>query len=245
MSLEKEIIKDMNLKDLDIVYVVKDAVYNEELRYSLRSVDKYFPHNRVWFYGGKPMYFHPDKQVIINQKGKNKWERVRSMFMAIAVNDEITEDFVLFNDDFFVLKPVEKPPVYRYGSLNQLCKRVEKNNNGKPTPYTRSLERTIEALKWFNFPTTNYELHIPMVINRKGLAFVMELYPDVRATRSLYGNIWLGKKDSAPMKDVKIFDRETIPGDWDFVSTEDLFFAEGRVGDFIRNRFPDKSRFER
>lgn len=236
----------MKLKDMDIVYVVKDSAYNDELKYSLRSVDKNFPHNRVWFYGGKPVGLHPDKQVVVNQKGKNKWERVRNMFISIAENDEITEDFVLFNDDFFVLRPVDKPPIYKYGSIAQLCKRVEKQNGNKPTPYTRSLERTAKALKGLGYPTTNYELHIPMVINRKGLQKAMELFPDVRATRSLYGNTWLSKKDSESMKDVKIFRAwQTPTEDTDFLSTEDYAFKNGKAGEYIRQRFPEKSRWEK
>ena len=57
----------MNLKSLDIVYIVKNTEYNGELRYSLRSVCKNFPHRNIWIVGNLPKgikcdYFQPVKQ---------------------------------------------------------------------------------------------------------------------------------------------------------------------------------------
>lgn len=236
----------MKLEDMDIVYVVKDAVYNEELRYSLRSVEKNFPHNKVFFYGGKPMYFHPDKLVPIVQKGKTKWDKVRAMLKTIAEDDRITENFVLFNDDFFVMKPVEKLPLYRYGTLEQLCRRIKKNNGNRPTGYTQNIERTIKILKEKGFCTWNFELHVPMLFNRGDLRELIALFPDVRGTRSLYGNLYSDEDNVRDMKDIKVFKTDELPPkDALFVSTEDLSFSRGKVGKLIRSTFPDKSKFEK
>ena len=46
---------------LDVVYVLKSNIDPEELRYSLRSVEKNFPHRYVWFVGSQPEGFKPDK----------------------------------------------------------------------------------------------------------------------------------------------------------------------------------------
>lgn len=235
----------MNIEEYDIVYMVKDAIYNEELRYSLRSVEKNFPHNRVWFVGGKPMYFHPDRQVVINQKGKTKWDRVRMMFKAVADNDDITDNFVLFNDDFFVMKPVATLPPFEYGSLDDLCKRIERKNGGRPTQYTLKLRETESILKRGGYPTYNFELHVPIILNRRRLRKIIEAYPDTKGTRSLYGNTYLTTY-SKLMKDVKIFDSKTIPkADSIFLSTEDVSFKKGKVGEYIRQQFPYKSKWEK
>lgn len=235
----------MKLKDMDIVYVVKDAVYNEELRYSLRSVKENFPHNRLWFYGGKPMYFHPDKLVLVRQQGKTKWDKVRGMLKSIAEDNRITENFVLFNDDFFVMKPVEKLPLYRYGTLEQLCRRVERRNGGRPTEYTQNIERTIKVLKEKGFCTWNFELHVPMLFNRGDLRELIALFPDVRGTRSLYGNLYGDEDNVQDMKDVKIFKTTDLPSeDTPFISTEDLSFSRGKVGKLIKKTFPNKSKWE-
>ena len=235
----------MGLDEIDIVYMVKDAVYNDELRYSLRSVDKNLPHKQVWFMGGKPMYVHPDRQVIINQKGDTKWDKVRAMLKAVAENDEITEDFILFNDDFFVLEPTQFLPPFLYGTLAELCKRIEKKNYGMPTRYTKNLENTIRTLTEHKLPTYNFELHVPIILNRDKLLQTIEQFPNSKGTRSLYGNSFLVDK-AMYLPDVKIYDQESLPCvGQKFLSTEDRSFATGKVGSFIKKKFPNKSRWEK
>lgn len=245
--MEKRVKPINEIKGLDVVYVIKDAIYNEELRYSLRSLEKNFKGiNKVWFYGGKPMYFHPDKQVIVNQKGPTKWDNVRNMMRSIAENDDITEDFVLFNDDFFVMKPVETLPAYRYKTIESLCEWVEKQRNlNHPSSYTNNLRDVAEELKEAGLPTYNFALHLPIIINRKKLLEVLERFPNTKSPRSVYGNAYL--VDGAVVrKDVKIFRSQDMPPeDTDYISTEDYVFANGRVGKMIRAKFPDKSRWER
>lgn len=234
----------MKLEDLDIVYVVKDAAFNDELRYSLRSVDKNFPHHNVFFYGGKPMYLKPDQQVVLHQVGKTKWDRVRMMLKTIALDDRITEDFVLFNDDFFVMQPVESLPAYEYGTLESLCERIESRNKGRLTPYTLKLRETIDILKKNGLATFNFELHVPFVFNRGKLLEVIERYPDIKGSRSLYGNTYLTETEY--LVDRKIFKINDLPPENAiFISTEDRAFNEGKVGKMIRAKFPDKSRWER
>lgn len=97
-----------NQAKYDIVYFVKSDVFNEELRYSLRSVEANWPYFRVWFCGGCPDGIKPDIMMRLNQQGLNKWEKVRNSIITVCENNEITEDFWLFNDDFFVMK---KPKV--------------------------------------------------------------------------------------------------------------------------------------
>ena len=90
--------------NMDIVYVLKPDFQNEELRYSLRSLEN-FPHDKVWFVGGQPNELTPDGRLNIRQWGDTKWERVKNMLARVCVADDISEDFWLFNDDFFILKP--------------------------------------------------------------------------------------------------------------------------------------------
>lgn len=235
----------MSLKDLDIVYFIKDSAYNEELRYSLRSVEQNFPYKSIWFYGGKPCNLFPDRQVVVKQEGKTKWDRVRNMMKMVVENEEISSDFVLFNDDFFVLTPIDELPPYYCGSLADLIFRIERNNNCRPTPYTASLKRTADIL----YDTTealNYELHIPMMFNRKNLADVITTFPDHKGTRSLYGNTYISRYKRCPLKeDVKIHNLTGLPAsEWSFCSTEDSAFNDGAVGKYLRKMFPNKSRFE-
>lgn len=235
----------MKLKDMDIVYVVKDSAYNEELQYSLRSVEKNFPHNRVWFFGGKPIGVHPDKQVLVSQIWRTKWDNVRNMMRMIADNEEVTDDFVLFNDDFFVMKPVKTLPPYKWKTMESICKWVEEQNNSKQSSYTKNLRAVARELEELQFPTDNYVLHLPMIFNKKKLLNALDVFPSTKSPRSVYGNMYLTNK-AKTHKDVKIFRAwQTPPEDSDFLSTEDYAFKNGKAGEYIKKCFPDKSRFEK
>lgn len=87
----------------DIVYFVKETPTNDELTYSVRSLVN-FPHNEVWFYGGCPSNLKPDHHVHVKQDQPTKWANIFKMFKMACLNNEITKNFWLFNDDFFVMK---------------------------------------------------------------------------------------------------------------------------------------------
>lgn len=239
------------MKKLDVVYVIKDAAYNKELRYSLRSLKNY-PHRKVVFYGGKPVGLKPDRQVVVNQKGETKYDRVHNMLEMIALDDELTEDIVLFNDDFFVLKPQKIFNLCTtYDSLAEYIMRIEIKNGGRPTPYTLRLKETLAQI-WNpeNFCPANSETHTPMVFNRKQLLEILNKYPGLHGVRSLYTHESTASEDEAiylrRIFDVKITDLESTPDpEDDFASTSDESFADGKAGRFIREMFPKKCKYER
>lgn len=187
----------METKSLDIVYFVKDGIHNEEFRYSLRSVCKNMKFNRVWVFGGCPKNIVPDVRIRVEQKGKTKWDRVRNMFMMACENKELTDDFVLFNDDFFVMKPIDEiKPLYR-SSLEEHVGVLGKG------PYANLLKDIEAELKNRGATTYSYELHTPFVFNKKKLLKMLKENPDQHCARTMYGNLYKigGEKHS----DVKIF----------------------------------------
>lgn len=238
----------MGKKDkYDVVYLVKEAPINEELVYSLRSLEENWQYNKVWFYGYKPDGLIPDKYGKYNQVGLNKWDKVRKMLYAICVDERVTEDFWLFNDDFFVLKPLTTKENLYNGKLMAYIERVERKIGG-PDGYTCRLRETAAALEKAGLDTLNYEVHKPMLLNRHKLLEILEKFPDIPGFRSLYGNYWeIGGVNCHDMK-IKILNFNNmyaVENFWNFVSTSDESFRDGEVGRFIRCRFNKKSRFER
>lgn len=223
----------------DIVYFVKDSEENEELRYSLRSL-KNFPHRKVWFYGGCPSWARPDHRVRIIQNAGNKYDNVHRMLASAAHTTEISPQFYWFNDDFFVMEPVEYAHWYR-GSLYKYIVDVE-NRAGNISAYTRRLRRMVKELETANLPTRNYEMHVPLLVDRKKLQQVLSLFPGHNGVRSLYGNYH--RLDSELHEDVKVFQlgQETPTGP--YISTADNTFKYGKVGEELRREFPDPSPYE-
>ena len=230
----------------DIVYFLKNTQVNEELRYSLRSVEANWKYNRVWFYGGCPVGITPDHHIDLDQTEPSKWERVRGMMLAACHNDNITEDFWLFNDDFFIMKRIaeDMPPQYN-GTLKAQINRVEARHGGIRTDYTTRLRHLVRTLEKANKGLLNYSVHKPMLINRKKMIEVLEKFPDEPMQRALYGNYW--KVGGVSRSDMKVmlsnYSVDKIKN-WPFLSTSDDSFARGNVGQYIRDKFPNKSRFE-
>lgn len=226
----------------DIVYVLKEGVDSDELRYSLRSVCKNFNFNEIWFYGGCPKDIQPDHWVQFSQVGLNKWHRTRSMYQAIFENNDITPDFFLFNDDFFIMRHYRQDLAISNGTLDMQAFRIQCANNGF-SRYTERLKHTATALRKRGFDTISYECHVPMLINReKALKLLTDFKKDT-AFRSTYGNYYsIGGR---LIDDYKIVRLDQEPDrEKEIISTTEESFAKGIVGDYIKKKFPNKCRYE-
>lgn len=224
---------------MDIVYFVKDTDTDEELRYSLRSL-KNFPHGKVWFYGGCPKGLKPDHHVYVKQDQPTKWANIFKSFKLACNNDDITKDFWLFNDDFFVMKPVKDGPNYYDGSLYKRVVTLEDTHKGF-TPYSQQLRYTLQELECMGCDTVNYALHVPMKINRKKAQELINIM-DGPMIRCLYGNYF--KIGGQQHSDFKIDSLDKVYKDGDYLSTNDKSFNHGAVGKQIREYFPDKCKYE-
>jgi hypothetical protein len=229
----------MDTAPLDIVYFVKDGTKNEELRYSIRSVCQNMPFNRIWIFGGCPQNIVPDVRVRVAQTGKTKWDRVRNMYKMVCENKEITDNFIMFNDDFFVMKPTDHlEPLYRC-TLSEHIKILEPI---RPTPYSRLLRDCRETLTG---EPLSYELHVPFIFNKNKLLSMLEAFPMQHCARTMYGNMYnIGGKRS---NDVKIF--SVNPGfDYKnsrFLSTDDpIVNINNDVWRWLTKQLTKKSRFE-
>jgi hypothetical protein len=84
---------------MDFVYICKPGD-NEELRYSIRSVLYSFPDANIWLVGGKPSWYSGN-YIYVDQK-HHKYANAINNLHAICDSNEISEEFVLMNDDFFI-----------------------------------------------------------------------------------------------------------------------------------------------
>lgn len=236
----------METEKLDIVYTIKDQPENEELRYSLRSLEN-LPHGKVWLYGGCPKWVNKRtiRHIYYPQEGPTKWTKTSSLLREICQNENITENFIWFNDDFFVLQEQETLNYYKDRTLTarvlDFAKLGWHQINGA---YQTRLKQASRALKFKNCESDNFELHIPMIFNRKQLLDIMTTFPGVGAKRSLYGNYY--RVESEQRNDVKIYNLTDKPDKtWDFVSTTDESFSRGEVGKYVKKQFKNKSKYEK
>lgn len=246
----------METQDLDVVYSVKESEWNEELRYSLRSL-KNLPHRDVYIYGGAPSWINRDTVKIVKteQNTGNKWENTAKGLKAICENENISDYFIWFNDDFFVIKKTAEIGYYCDRTLNHRVADFSDPTNtrsfyswwGKRNPYVGRLQKAIFALNRERLPHRNFELHVPMVFSKKHLLETINKFPGIGAKRSLYGNSYIDPCEITETQDVKIWERTGRPkrGGLPFVSTDDRSFADGEIGEYLRKKFNTPSIYEK
>lgn len=231
------------MRKCDVVYILKNnwKIVPEELRYSLRSLAN-FPHRQVWFFGGMPKGFEPDHADTFLQEGKDRFEKVRNTIIRICETKEVSDDFWLFNDDFFILKKICQEFAYDRGTIMDHYKKLQ-SIHGYESPYMTELKNAHKALKSAELSTIDYTVHIPMLINKKTALEAISAFPEVHGFRNLYGNF--AGVESITIKDVKISNLHRLPeDDWAFLSTSDGSFQSGQVGRWIREQFPEPSKWE-
>jgi len=228
---------------MDIVYICRNGD-NEELRYSIRSVVKNLPEGRVWVVGYKPKWYTGD--FISVPDTSSKFNNIHNLIKHIAFDDRISDDFIMMNDDFFVVRPLDTVPVYHGGSLkDKINKYYELAPN---SPYNRMLSRTYNNLinDGIQEPL-DYDIHIPLPFNRTRLreTIVMKGLP-----RSTYGNHAGISGDYMP--DVKTYSRVSrmakrshkfLESDLPYISCEDESFKSILDG-ILRDMFPEPSKYE-
>ena len=263
---------DSPQSDMDLVYLVKQNDDNEELRYSLRSIEKNLPHRKVIVAGYKPSWvkgvtYIPTTQVNLQKDATSfkqaainnrvKHSNASARFTAALNSNKVSDNFVLMNDDFFVMKRTRKvPPTRRLNNIDYYIGLYEARSTfGAKGYYVKTMRQTKKVLQSIGIKDIDsYELHVPMVINKHRYAVMKEYMRKVSGLervhhgRTLYGNFY--NIGGTRMADTKI--RNTVdPVDikysrsWRFLSTDDDNFRNGKVGEYIRSSFPNKSKYEK
>lgn len=187
---------------VDAVYICRNGE-NEELRYSLRSIEKNMLYDNVWVVGGKPDWYSGN--YIAVEQDSRKYENARKNLKAIVNSSEISENFILMNDDFFVINRVDKVPYLYSGTLASKINDL-KDGIGPNIPYIHMLTLTNRVIKKLGIKEPlDYELHTPMIMNKVKLASVIDK-PSL--WRSTYGNLYgVGGLQQA---DIKVYSETNV-----------------------------------
>lgn len=233
---------------MDVVYICRNGD-NEELRYSIRSVVANLPYDKIWVVGGKPDWYCGNHIPV--PQDQDKYSNARANMKAIADPDSpISDDFILMNDDFFILKPIVSVPYYYSGSLISKIDHLKK-------VYRRSAYITM-LMKSYRFlrrkgilDPLDYTLHIPFKMNKDKLRSIVD---SGVSWRLAYGNIYeVGGEQvnvvSGNSKDVKVYLKDNKISDSPANTITDTFLSsEDRSFEYLKDRldglFPEPSEFE-
>lgn len=233
------------MEKYDIVYLVKDKPINEELRYSLRSVEQNLPHRHVFLFGGCPTFVDKKKvkHKYIPQGKHSKWDNTSDLLKQVCLDKDVSENFILFNDDFFVMRPIKQMVTYHDRTL---AERIDDFSKKYPTSrYVQRLKVARQTLGLHGVSNPlNFELHTPMLFNKEKLLEVYREYSEVGAKRTIYGNLFV--ETTPQMSDVKHYNAYTTPEQGiAYCSTTDMSFAIGLVGKLLRSKFNEPCKYEK
>ncbi len=244
--------------NLDLVYILKPTDNNLELRYSLRSIEKFCTFRRVWFVGYQPKWTQGVGFVATEQNGSKYKNSTLNVVTACQCAD-ISSEFVLMNDDFYAVRKVDgwhqTCNVCRGtidAAIEQYKAERRPSNWMQGFAYTKALLTLLGSKNFYNF-----EVHMPLIINKQRFLSMLE-HPliewfrqtdNVLMKRSLYQNLYC---DTEPrvIEDVKLKKGEDLT--WSRLESGWLSVFDGVISNaeyplinqYLKTEFPDKSRFE-
>lgn len=222
---------------MDAVYICR-AGDNEELRYSLRSL-RNVAHDAVWVFGGAPAWFK-GRHVPVSQEGDKQSNAGRAV-RAACLHPEVSDPFILMNDDFFAIEPVEVSLLDR-GNLADVLAEVAARHPS--SPWVGRMRRTKAHLASLGYEDPrSFELHVPIPVRKEAMLRAIEMAEACRGGlqwRSVYGA--LCGDPSTTIADVKVLRRGHKPDAGPWLSTNDITFAD--VEAKLARMFPEPSDYE-
>lgn len=208
----------MNIDNMDFVYIIKPGEKGVELRYSLRSIAKWYPNHKIWIVGYKPEWLQNVEYLPVEQKG-TKWTNSTNNVIAACNCEDISEDFILMNDDFFCIDPTMPLEDIINSNLGPLDKVIDHYGKQKSTWATgfKYINELLKKLK-IEEPLYSYEAHLPLQINKKKFLEVISLSEvqefmktsKILHKRTLYKNYDKPEKIITLKADTKVTKRKDI-----------------------------------
>lgn len=180
---------------MDLLYVIGTGSKhnNAELKYSLRSIEKYCTgYDRIFIVGYKPDFLN-DNVIFVpceDKYNEYKHKNILNCIQTAVDTTDISEDFVLQSDDHYYCKPYDfnKIPIYYKGLLLDFV-----SPKSTCPRYHTSLVVTRRILEHYGLPVLNGASHC-------GTRFNKTLFKSVEDTiiKDAYNNPW-GIEPSAMM----------------------------------------------
>jgi hypothetical protein len=225
---------------IDVVYVLGTGskFNNHEIRFSLRSVEKHLRNmGNVWIVGEhhpglKDVNFikYPDKTTM---PGTNIMLKLTRACEDLGISD----DFLFFNDDHFLLTDYDAPlfPYYFDKTITEFARPAD--------AYVRQVKNTGKYLTQKGLPDKFFDVHTPIIFNKaKFIEYVTNgpdwSFPHRYVVKSIYGNAMRiegeqftdNKTDAPPPPKSKIFSTSSR--------------VKASVQRFLLEQFPKKCRYE-
>ena len=208
------------MKNMDIVIPYR-GVDSRELDLTIECIQKNVPHRNIFVCGDNP---NRDDVIYLprQHKGVNTYHDCELNTRLALEDPRLSNKFMFFNDDMFVLKPIKSLPLYNAGSLKTIIRL--KHRSKRTRLYARICEDTVDFLanRGIKNPKA-FTLHMPCVMDKsKRLTVSNEVIPYLADNqRLLVKTVYFSKhpQPSSFKKDVKLYNGDQLDNAI-FVSTD-------------------------
>lgn len=169
-----------------------------ELKYALRSIEKYLAgYRNIFIIGERPEWINTGHVYCIPARDTplRKQFSLMSKLLMACMNERISQDFIYFHDDHYLLKPLHVSEIKNWYEGN-----IKDHLNKAVGKYKTACENTMNAIDGGKY----FDIHTPCIFNKAGIRDLSHLNwkENEYIIKSLYLNI--NKGDEEEMSDCKI-----------------------------------------
>jgi hypothetical protein len=212
---------------------------NFELRMCLRSIEKYLSgYSKVWIIGECPDWVQGINHIPFVEKSTVSDYNIMQKLTRACEENEVTEDWIMFNDDHYLLAPfvAKEFPYYYMGTL-------EDHYRTRPDSYGRRARASMNYLKEKGLPTKHFDIHYPIIYNKSLFLKYVTNGPDWEREKfiikSLYANSL--QIEGEPAQDFK---KNVLPTEGAKVFSTQPHIRHN-VQRFLLEQFPKMCSFEK
>ena len=232
---------------MQLLYIIGSGSlhYNEELRFSLRSVQRHCPEVTKIVVVGEPVHFLSDmvEYHYIPEAQGNKEYCIGMKVYNACKEGYIKGNFAFMNDDFFFTRPFDWSVNYAKPDLHATSLQYYQKAIHDTKQYLLSLKKT----------TYHFDVHTPIVYNSKKFLKMLphlqqsQLTSDGMVVKSLYGNI--NGLEPTMYNDCKLSTMQTRRDferakETPVISCSDGCWSNG-MRSYMKSEYPNKSMYEK
>ena len=237
---------------MDAVYIVGNLSpwYDNELKYSLRSLEKHVNGiGEVFIVGHKPPFINEAAiHIPADDMTFNRARNIASKILLTCNDERVSEYFLLMNDDYFFLQDIQNITEYPF-HYNKTLRDVKPNSQ-----FIHHVKATIKALELNGKAILNYDCHYPIIVNKHLFVSAYRQYDWSKehgyTVKSMYCNtIGIPFCKTRRASDAKIRYTKDLKVIQEFIRSRHLFstceaFQGDEVKEFMDNLYPEKSIYE-
>lgn len=223
---------------------------NGELKYCLRSIEKYlYGFDHIFIIGDCPAWvqnvIHIPATDIIAAGVRDL--NIHRKIMFACDDRRVSDEMFFMNDDHFFLRQVDVEyfPHYYDGTLEQRVGELTEKH-----PYKKTLLNTIQFLNLNVCDHKHFDVHCPMVLDKNVYQSAMPTKFPIHGygLKSLYAN--LTQVEGTPMEDIKIGEPypmhtlEQIMAGREWFSIGNKCLRSGGMPEYLQSLYPSPSKYE-